>query len=235
MDSEREVFPKIIKYIHSIFSDEYSSFYIRPKKDNLDNSKTISSNISNFLKDYDTNSNLLSHKRYLITNGLEKKATRRKTKKDSTKKNVFNENNTIVEKPYQTKKPIENKKTIKQFLEDKGEDEETQKKDFLKQKINLTNELKYQIEITHDEEEKGRFQTLLDQIEALKNDDIMEYIKLIHEKYENLKKEIKRLGDVREKEERINYFLNELFDEREKINKVKQITGRYVSFEDYKF
>ena len=78
---------------------------------------------------------------------------------------------------------------MKQFLSEGLEDEEKQKKEFLYQKLNLTKELKYQIEITHDEEGKGRFQMLLDQIEALKNDDIMEYIKFIHEKYENYKKE----------------------------------------------
>ena len=224
---------EIIKYIHRIFSDEYSSFYIKPKKDNLDYSKTITSNLSNFLKDYDSNSNLLSHKRYLSINSMKKNT--RKTKRDSTKKISVDVNNIIIKKPFQKKKSIENQKTIKQFLEGKIEDEEIQKKDFLKQKMNLTKELRYQIEITHDEEGKIRFQTLLEQIEALKNDDILEYLKFIHEKYENFKKEIKRLVNVREKEERINYFLNELIYERENINKVKQITGRYVSFEDYKF
>ena len=226
---------EIIKYIHRIFSDEYSSFYIKPKKDNLDNSKTITTNLSNFLKDYDSNSNLLSHKRYLSMNNMKKNTGRRKTKRESTKKISIDINNIISKKPFQKKKSIENQKTIKQFLEYKIEDKETQKRDFLMQKLNLTKELRYQIEITHDEEGKIRFQTLLDQIEALKNDDIMDYIKFIHEKYENFKKEIKRLVNEREKEERINYFLNELIYERENINKVKQITGRYVSFEDYKF
>ena len=79
------------------------------------------------------------------------------------------------------------------------------------------------------------FQVLLEQIEALKNDDINEYIKFIHEKYENYKREIKRLINVREKEERINYFINELIDERTNLNKLKKISGKYVSLEDYKF
>ena len=110
-----------------------------------------------------------------------------------------------------------------------------QKKDLMLQKTSLTNELKYEIQITQDEEGKGLFQTLLDQIEALKNDDIKEYIRFICEKYENYKKDIKKVINVREKEERINYFINELIDERANINKLKKINGKNVSFEDYKF
>ena len=103
------------------------------------------------------------------------------------------------------------------------------------QKVSLTNELIYQIEITHDIEGKGRFQILLDQIQALKNDNLKDYIKSIREKYENLKKEMKKLISAREKEERINYFINGLIDERANINKLKKITGKNVTLEDYKF
>ena len=142
----------------------------------------------------------------------------------------------INHKIFQPKKnSVIDKKTIKQFINEGFEEEEKRKKELLSQKLNLTNELKYQIEITHDEEGKGRFQILLDQIEALKNDNIKEYIRFIREKYENLKKEMKKLINVREKEERINYFINGLIDERTNINKLKKITGKNVTFEDYKF
>ena len=75
----------------------------------------------------------------------------------------------------------------------------------------------------------------MDQIQALKNDNLKDYIKSIREKYENLKKEMKKLISEREKEERINYFINGLIDERANINKLKKITGKNVTLEDYKF
>ena len=62
----------------------------------------------------------------------------------------------------------------------------------------------------------------MDQIQALKNDNLKDYIKSIREKYENLKKEMKKLISEREKEERINYFINGLIDERANINKLKK-------------
>ena len=235
---------EIIKYIFRLFSDEYSSFYIKPKKDEFDNVNNMQTLPSKFLNiSNDTKKNLLSHKRYLTLRGI-----RKKTKKPTASKIIKIEVNTPIKKEdkenYNSssnkktkvkKKMTENKKAMKQFLEENFEDEEKQKKDFLNQKMSLTNELKYQIEITQNEEGKGRFQVLLEQIEALKNDDINEYIKFIHEKYENYKREIKRLINVREKEERINYFINELIDERTNLNKLKKISGKYVSLEDYKF
>ena len=227
---------EIIKYIYRIFSDKYSPFYIKPKKEDFYNSfiHTLSSKLSNITND--TNSNILSHKRYLNLERTTKKSQKRRESRISPKtSNKTNNYEIDIKSPKSKKKLVENKKTMKQFLSEDLEDEEKQKKEFLYQKLNLTKELKYQIEITHDEEGKGRFQMLLDQIEALKNDDIMEYIKFIHEKYENYKKEIKRLINVRDKEERINYFINELIDERTNINKLKKINGKYVSLEDYKF
>ena len=70
--------------------------------------------------------------------------------------------------------------------------EEQKKKKILYQKLCLTDELKYEIEIADDEEVKKGFKALLDQIEALKNDDIMIYIKSIRDKYEIFKMEMKK-------------------------------------------
>lgn len=225
---------EIIKYIYNTFSNEKSQFYIKPRKDNKFNiNNLLSQSINNNKNNTNTrNNNLLSHKRYLTTNRIKRNPKKQITKLSSIKMDDKEINNKI----FQPKKnSVIDKKTIKQFINEGFEEEEKRKKELLSQKLNLTNELKYQIEITHDEEGKGRFQILLEQIEALKNDNINEYIRFIREKYENLKKEMKKLINVREKEERINYFINGLIDERTNINKLKKITGKNVTFEDYKF
>ena len=129
------------------------------------------------------------------------------------------------------RKLIEKRMTVKEFIKDKLDVDEKQKMDFLRQKLSLTNELKYQIEITRTEEGKRRFKMLLNQIEALKNDDHLNYINFINEKYGNYKNEIQNLIHVREKEQRINYFMNDLIEERDSIKLIKKIKGRNVSFE----
>ena len=72
---------------------------------------------------------------------------------------------------------------------------------------------------------------LLNQIEALKKDDNLNYINFINEKYGNYKNEIQKLIHDREKEQRINYFMNDLIEERDSIKLIKKIKGRNVSFE----
>lgn len=129
------------------------------------------------------------------------------------------------------RKLIEKRMTVKEFIKDKLDVDEKQKMDFLRQKLSLTNELKYQIEITRTEEGKRRFKMLLNQIEALKNDDNLNYINFINEKYGNYKNEIQKLIYAREKEQRINYFMNDLIEERDSIKLIKKIKGRNVSFE----
>ena len=129
------------------------------------------------------------------------------------------------------RKLIEKRMTVKEFIKDKLDVDEKQKMDFLRQKLSLTNELKYQIEITRTEEGKRRFKMLLNQIEALKNDDHLNYINFINEKYGNYKNEIQKLIHAREKEQRINYFMNDLIEERDSIKLIKKIKGRNVSFE----
>ena len=108
-------------------------------------------------------------------------------------------------------------------------------KKILYQKLCLTDELKYEIEIADDEEVKKGFKALLAQIEALKNDDIMIYIKSIRDKYEIFKMEMKKSANVREQEERINYFLNELIFERENIQQLKKLKKKKFPLEDYRF
>ena len=231
--SEKEEDSEIINYIYNKFSDENSKFYLKPKKDNNINiNNLILETINNTSTINTRNNNLLSHKRYL-TMSIRKRKSKKQTGKLSTIKMDDKETN---HKNIHIKKNLNSsKKAIKQFINEGIDDADKQKKEYLTQKVSLTNELKYQIEITHDIDGKGRFQILLDQIQALKNDNLKDYIKSIREKYENLKKEMKKLISEREKEERINYFINGLIDERANINKLKKITGKNVTLEDYKF
>ena len=231
--SEKEEDSEIINYIYNKFSDENSKFYLKPKKDNNINiNNLILETINNTSTINSRNNNLLSHKRYL-TMSIKKRKSKKQTGKLATIKMDDKETN---HKNNHIKKNLNSsKKTIKQFVNEGIDDADKQKKEYLTQKVSLTNELKYQIEITHDIDGKGRFQILLDQIQALKNDNLKDYIKSIREKYENLKKEMKKLISEREKEERINYFINGLIDERANINKLKKITGKNVTLEDYKF
>ena len=231
--SEKEEDSEIINYIYNKFSDENSQFYLKPKKENNINiNNLILETINNASTINTRNNNLLSHKRYL-TMSIKKRKSKKQTGKLATIKMDDKETN---HKSIHIKKNLNSsKKTIKQFINEGLDDADKQKKEYLTQKVSLTNELKYQIEITHDIEGKGRFQILLDQIQALKNDNLKDYIKSIREKYENLKKEMKKLISEREKEERINYFINGLIDERANINKLKKIKGKNVTLEDYKF
>ena len=231
--SEKEEDSEIINYIYNKFSDENSKFYLKPKKDNNINiNNLILETINNTSTINSRNNNLLSHKRYL-TMSIKKRKSKKQTGKLAT---IKMDDKEINHKNIHIKKNLNSsKKTIKQFINEGLDDADKQKKEYLTQKVSLTNELKYQIEITHDIDGKGRFKILLDQIQALKNDNLKDYIKSIREKYENLKKEMKKLISEREKEERINYFINGLIDERANINKLKKITGKNVTLEDYKF
>ena len=231
--SEKEEDSEIINYIYNKFSDENSKFYLKPKKDNNINiNNLILETINNTSTINSRNNNLLSHKRYL-TMSIKKRKSKKQTGNLAT---IKMDDKEINHKNIHIKKNLNSsKKTIKQFINEGIDDADKQKKEYLTQKVSLTNELKYQIEITHDIEGKGRFQILLEQIQALKNDNLKDYIKSIREKYENLKKEMKKLISEREKEERINYFINGLIDERANINKLKKITGKNVTLEDYKF
>ena len=105
------------------------------------------------------------------------------TKKKTPKKYNIKTNNFLTK----IKKPIEDKKSQKNFKQFIYEEMNLnkQKQDFLTQKMQLTNELKYQIQITHNKEGKERFKTLLSQIESMKNENIKDYINCFKEDSNN--------------------------------------------------
>ena len=227
--SEKVKDSEIFKYIHRTFTDQYSPYYIKPNKENQTinqfNDQSIVLHLSKLLNKNDEK--LSPQKKNLTITKTEEKSPLKK----SERKKKENEMSKPKTKLKLKRKLIEKRMTVKEFIKDKLDVDEKQKMDFLRQKLSLTNELKYQIEITRTEEGKRRFKMLLNQIEALKNDDNLNYINFINEKYGNYKNEIQKLIHAREKEQRINYFMNDLIEERDSIKLIKKIKGRNVSFE----
>ena len=220
---------EIIKYILRLFSDESSSYYLIDKSKNIDNNIAFDS--SSFLKNL--NFGRLSHKKYIFMNEFRNsrnhKTKKKKTKKYKTKPNAFLSK---FKKPVDENQKV--KKNFKQFIYEEMTPDR-QKRTYFSQKINLTNELKYQIGITHNLEGKERFQNLLEQIESMKNENIKEYISILNENYNLYKGEIKDLINDREKEERINYFIHDLIDDRNDILKRKEKMSNDFHLEDHKF
>ncbi len=223
----------IIKYIYRMFSDEFSAYFIKSQKpiNIYGNINDFSSNLSKLVEESNSNSNLLSHRRYLSMHESRRKVKKLTSNLSSSK--LIIENETRNSNFKKSMKRLDNVKTIKEFLKDNDIEEENKKKIFLSQKLNLTNELKYQIKITHDEEGKGKLQNILNQIEAMKSDDIKEDVKLIHEKYDNFRKEVKKLIKDREREERINSFLDDLIYYRRNISELKKLLNKFISIKDY--
>ena len=214
---------EIIKYIYRLFSDESSPYNLlgKPKIQN-----SISSS-SSFLKKH--NLGKLSQKKYKIMNEMriQNSPKRKKVIKESKKINLLSK----LKKGYDGNME---QKNFHQFIYEEISPDK-QKQNFFTQKINLTNELKYQIEITQNQEGKNRFKVLLDQIESLKNESVKDYIKILRDNYDLYKREILELIKTREKEERINNFLLDLFENRDIISKRKVILEEMLHMEDNKF
>ena len=219
---------EMIKYILRIFSDETSSYYL------LDKSKindTLSFTSSSFLKNL--NLGKLSHKKYLFLNEMRDNRNHQTKKKTNKKNNI--KTNSFLTKFKKTMEENKDQKNFKKFIYDEEINLDKQKQDFLAQKIKLTNELKYQIQITHKKEGKERFEILLSQIESMKNENIKDYIKFFTKDINFYKEEIEDLINDREKEERINNFLIDLIENRDNISKRKEILRKKLHLEDNKF
>ena len=215
---------EIIKYIYRIFSDESSPYYL------LDKSKIQNpiSSSSAFLNKHIFGR--FTKKKFIHMNEMrnQNRSKRKKEKKEAKKINLLTK---LKKEEYDDK--LEQKNFHQFIYEEISPDK--QKQDFFTQKINLTNELKYQIEITQNQEGKNRFKVLLDQIEALKNENVKDYIKFLRDNYDYYKGEIIELIKAREKEERINNFLLDLFENRDIISKRKIILEEMLHLEDNKF
>ena len=222
---------EIINYLYRLFCcDETSSYYLLNK--NKDNHYFNNNSIDFSLILNNCNLGKLSHKKYKFMSEYKEndKKPRKKRKKGTIKKN----NLLSKLKQVEDNNEIKNQKNFHEFIyEEMNSDKK--KQNYLSYKIDLTNELKYQIEITNNEAGKQRFKTLLEQIESLKEENIKDYFQYLYENYNSYKGEIKDLIKVREKEERINGFIHNLIDDRNTILRRKQAIEKRLHLEDKKF
>ena len=220
---------EIIKYIYRLFIEESSPYYINIKKNTNNINSTISSSFFNKF-----NLGKLSHKKYKFMNQMRDSGKKFRPKNPEKKYNIKKSN--ILNKLKKSLNDEENKKDNKNFKQFMNEEMSNDKKmqNYLAQEINLTNELKYQIGITHNERSKERFRTLLKQIESMKKENIKNYLQIFNENYNFYQGEIKELIKDREKEERINNFLHELIDDRNNISKRKEILKKRLKLGEYR-
>ena len=103
---------------------------------------------------------------------------------------------------------------------------QSEKKLIMLNEINLTNELKYQISIANDKESREKFKNLLNKIEALRNLDSNEYVKILKKNYDMYKEEVNEIIKAKEIEDRLNGFVDCLNYQRNNLkDKHKYITS----------
>ena len=217
---------EIIKYIYRLFSDETSSYYLLEKSKN---NNTLSYTSPVFLNNI--NLGKLSRKKYRLMNEMRdnrNSITKKSSKKYNVKANAFL---TKFKKPMEENK---DQKNFKQFMYEEVSLDK-QRQNFLTQQIKLTNELRYQIQITHNKDGKERFRNLLSQIESMKNENMKDYIQFFTENFNLYREEIKELINDREKEERINGFIKDLLDNRDNISKKKETIQKKLNLADNRF
>ena len=107
--SEKIKDDEIIKYLLRIFSDKYSSFYIKPKNDNnlkeisnINDNQSISSTLLKLLNE--SNSNILSHKIDSTLIKINKDTTQRKYTEEAKINNYDNNYSKFKSSPKKRKK-----------------------------------------------------------------------------------------------------------------------------------
>ena len=86
-----------------------------------------------------------------------------------------------------------------------------------------------------DPENQKKFENLLKQIETYKKMDDKDYIKKLKESFGSLKEEISDRFRVKEIEERINGFVNNLDKDIDKFEVKRSFYNRYINVVDHKF
>ena len=210
LEQDKKIFIKdleIINYLYRYIEDKDSIFYkaiYRPKKRKTKISESYSSKLNN----------MFDNKK--VEEGKRKKRfsvfQRRPTKE-------------YLEDKYKiSKKKFEKKKKPSQTETDIIT--QSEKKLIMLNEINLTNELKYQISIANDKESREKFKNLLNKIEALRNLDSNEYVKILKKNYDMYKEEVNEIIKAKEIEDRLNGFVDCLNYQRNNLkDKHKYITS----------
>jgi hypothetical protein len=164
----------------------------------------------------------------------------KKSSKDEVKSRQFSlytRNRKGYAEDKNNKRKIESKKFFKKKinrvdLEFISQDE---KKRLIMGEINLTNEIRYQISISHDKESKEKFKNLLNKIESLRNLSGDEYVKSLKKNFLMFKDEAEDILKAKEIEERLNGFVDSLNYQRSNLKDKHKYIMSLLSIKDNKF
>ena len=224
-DKKKKIYIKdmeIINYLYKYITDKnslfYKSIYKRIKKEQKEEEEKLNKE-NNYEKMFDM---------------------LRKSSKDEVKSRQFSlytRNRKGYAEDNNKKRKIESKKFFKKKinrvdLEFISQDE---KKRLIMGEINLTNEIRYQISISHDKESKEKFKNLLNKIESLRNLSGDEYVKSLKKNFLMFKDEAEDILKAKEIEERLNGFINDLNDQRNNLKDKQRFIMSLLLIKDNKF
>ena len=164
--------------------------------------------------------------------------------KQNEKKAVINTPKSTYVPSLHLKKRKSTKKTKVQKEEEKKENEEkvnesikkeNEKLELMANEISLTNDLKNHIRDTYNKQFKARFQNILEKIESYQKLSTDDYIKTFKSNYSFLKEEMNQVLQDKEREERINSFMEHLDSERNIFERKWNFCNNKIAVMDNKF
>ena len=224
-DKKKKIYIKdmeIINYLYKYITDKnflfYKSIYKRIKKEQKEEEEKLNKE-NNYEKMFD----------------MLKKSSKDEIK--SRQYSLYTRNRKGYAEDKNNKRKIESKKFFKKKinrvdLEFISQDE---KKRLIMGEINLTNEIRYQISISHDKESKEKFKNLLNKIESLRNLSGDEYVKSLKKNFLMFKDEAEDILKAKEIEERLNGFINDLNDQRNNLKDKQRFIMSLLLIKDNKF
>ena len=224
-DKKKKIYIKdmeIINYLYKYITDKnslfYKSIYKRIKKEQKEEEEKLNKE-NNYEKMFD----------------MLKKSSKDEIK--SRQYSLYTRNRKGYAEDNNKKRKIESKKFFKKKinrvdLEFISQDE---KKRLIMGEINLTNEIRYQISISHDKESKEKFKNLLNKIESLRNLSGDEYVKSLKKNFLMFKDEAEDILKAKEIEERLNGFINDLNDQRNNLKDKQRFIMSLLLIKDNKF
>ena len=224
-DKKKKIYIKdmeIINYLYKYITDKnslfYKSIYKRIKKEQKEEEEKLNKE-NNYEKMFD----------------MLKKSSKDEIK--SRQYSLYTRNRKGYAEDNNKKRKFESKKFFKKKinrvdLEFISQDE---KKRLIMGEINLTNEIRYQISISHDKESKEKFKNLLNKIESLRNLSGDEYVKSLKKNFLMFKDEAEDILKAKEIEERLNGFINDLNDQRNNLKDKQRFIMSLLLIKDNKF
>ena len=117
----------------------------------------------------------------------------------------------------------------------KNLEKENEKLELMANEISLSNELKQHIRETYNKEFRARFQVILEKVESYQELNTADYVETFKSNYYLLKEEMNQVLRDKEREERINSFMNNLDSERNIFENKWIFCSNKISVLDNKF